>query len=39
MRFNIKQTRSPFAAQVYKTVADPFVGKLSVFKILGGNSH
>ncbi len=27
---------SPFAAQVYKTVADPFVGKLSVFKILGG---
>ena len=26
----------PFAAQVYKTVADPFVGKLSVFKILGG---
>lgn len=27
---------APFAAQVYKTVADPFVGKLSVFKILGG---
>ncbi len=27
---------SQFAAQVYKTVADPFVGKLSVFKILGG---
>ncbi len=26
----------PFAAQVYKTVADPFVGTLSVFKILGG---
>ena len=26
----------PFAAQVYKTVADPFVGKLSVFKIMGG---
>jgi len=26
----------PFAAQVYKTVADPFVGKLSVFKVLGG---
>ncbi len=26
----------PFAAQVYKTVADPFVGKLSIFKILGG---
>ena len=29
-------TSEPFAAQVYKTVADPFVGKLSVFKILGG---
>lgn len=28
--------KQPFAAQVYKTVADPFVGKLSVFKILGG---
>ena len=27
---------SPFAAQIYKTVADPFVGKLSIFKILGG---
>lgn len=27
---------TPFAAQVYKTVADPFVGKLSVFKVLGG---
>ena len=26
----------PFAAQVYKTVADPFVGTLSVFKVLGG---
>ena len=25
-----------FAAQVYKTVADPFVGKLSIFKVLGG---
>ncbi len=29
-------TKQPFAAQIYKTVADPFVGKLSVFKILGG---
>ncbi len=29
-------SKQPFAAQVYKTVADPFVGKLSVFKILGG---
>jgi elongation factor G len=28
--------KQPFVAQVYKTVADPFVGKLSVFKILGG---
>jgi len=30
------EAKQPFAAQVYKTVADPFVGKLSVFKILGG---
>ncbi len=28
--------KQPFAAQIYKTVADPFVGKLSVFKVLGG---
>ncbi len=28
--------KHPFAAQVYKTIADPFVGKLSVFKVLGG---
>jgi elongation factor G len=28
--------KQAFAAQVYKTVADPFVGTLSVFKILGG---
>ncbi len=28
--------KQPFAAQVYKSVADPFVGKLSVFKVLGG---
>ncbi len=28
--------KQPFAAQIYKSVADPFVGKLSVFKILGG---
>ncbi len=26
----------PFAAQIYKTIADPFIGKLSIFKILGG---
>ncbi len=29
-------SKQPFAAQVYKTIADPFVGKLSIFKILGG---
>lgn len=27
---------SPFSAQVYKTVADPFVGKISMFKVLSG---
>ncbi|GHV26651.1 elongation factor G [Clostridia bacterium] len=26
----------PFSAQVFKTVADPFVGKLSLFKIVSG---
>lgn len=26
----------PFAAQIYKTIADAFIGKLSIFKILGG---
>ena len=26
----------PFSAQVFKTVADPFVGKLSMFKVLSG---
>ena len=26
--------KKPFAAQIYKTVADPFVGKLSIFKVL-----
>lgn len=29
-------SKMPFAAQVYKTVADPFVGKLSIFKVLSG---
>ena len=29
-------SKKPFAAQVYKTVADPFVGKLSIFKVLSG---
>ncbi|MGI6175734.1 MAG: elongation factor G [Christensenellales bacterium] len=26
----------PFAAQVIKTIADPFVGKLSIFKVMSG---
>lgn len=29
-------SNQPFAAQVYKTVTDPFMGTLSIFKILGG---
>jgi len=29
-------SKQPFAAQVYKTVTDPFMGTLSIFKILGG---
>lgn len=27
---------APFSAQVFKTIADPFVGKLSLFKIFSG---
>ena len=27
---------APFAAQVIKTVADPFVGKLSIFRVYAG---
>ncbi len=27
---------APFSAQVYKTIADPFVGKISMFKIMSG---
>lgn len=27
---------APFSAQVYKTVADPFVGKISMFKVMSG---
>ncbi|GHU69445.1 elongation factor G [Clostridia bacterium] len=27
---------APFSAQVFKTIADPFVGKLSLFKIMSG---
>ena len=26
----------PFSAQVFKTLADPFVGRLSMFKVLSG---
>lgn len=29
--------QGPFSAQVFKTVADPFVGKLSLFKVLSGS--
>jgi elongation factor G len=29
-------SKKPFVAQIYKTVADPFVGKLSIFKVLSG---
>ncbi|MDP2891775.1 MAG: elongation factor G [Bacillota bacterium] len=28
---------APFAAQVFKTIADPFVGKLSLFRIFSGS--
>lgn len=27
---------APFSAQVYKTIADPFVGKISMFKVTSG---
>jgi len=27
----------PFSAQVFKTVADPFVGKISMFKVMSGS--
>ncbi|MGE5632799.1 MAG: elongation factor G [Caulobacteraceae bacterium] len=27
---------TPFSAQVYKTIADPFVGKISMFKVMSG---
>lgn len=26
----------PFSAQIFKTIADPFVGKLSIFKVISG---
>ncbi len=28
--------KAPFSAQVFKTVADPFVGKLSLFRVVSG---
>jgi elongation factor G len=30
------KTNLPFSALVYKTIADPFVGKLSLFKVMSG---
>jgi elongation factor G len=36
-RFTAKvDSTAPFSAQVYKTIADPFVGKISMFKVLTG---
>jgi elongation factor G len=36
-RFTAKvDSSAPFSAQVFKTVADPFVGKISMFKVLSG---
>ncbi len=29
----------PFAAQIFKTIADPYVGKLSLFKVITGKSN
>ncbi len=30
-------TSEPFSAFIYKTIADPFVGKLSLFKVMSGS--
>ncbi|MFZ5353617.1 MAG: elongation factor G [Bacillota bacterium] len=30
------EAAAPFSAQVYKTIADPFVGKISMFKVMSG---
>jgi elongation factor G len=30
---------APFAAQVFKTVVDPFAGKLSIFRVISGQAH
>lgn len=32
----IADDKAPFSAYVFKTVADPFVGKLSLFKVMSG---
>ena len=31
-------TEKPFSAQVFKTIADPFVGKISFFKVITGTA-
>jgi len=41
IKTNLKESRpadvsQPFAAFVFKTVVDPFVGKLSIFKVISG---
>lgn len=30
---------APFAAEVFKTVIDPFAGKLSIFRVISGQAH
>lgn len=30
------EASAPFSAQIFKTVVDPFVGKLSIFKVMSG---
>lgn len=36
LNFKIDENK-PFAAKVFKTIADPYVGKLSLFRIMSGN--
>lgn len=36
MEERIADEKAPFSAQVFKTVADPFVGKLSLFRVFSG---
>ena len=33
------ETTEPFSGLVFKTIVDPFAGKLSVFRVLSGNVH